>query len=771
MSKKWSEAFVANPVSSIVNDDLVGIAQSNGSGGYISEANAAKWSTVLAYITDGLINPANSYRLATNGDLAGGDGTFNNPFATFQDCFTKLSPTATNPAVIIVSSGQYTETNLITKPNFIFVGEGENPNAVSLTVTTFDYDTSWSGAASPIFAISNITINGNLAFSLDGQSVTNANIFFEENKITGFVNLLAENDSVSNQATSFVFNGNAVTSSTQIRDCIAKVSDNTFLGAVDARNFSGNGKTDVVFLSNQMAIAFTATKTTSGVTNVTLKNSKPSSIAISGSGTTLVIDSTSFVTPTVTSSAVWSFSDFIMVKTPVTVGFGGKTLALSDMNVPQIVTAFGNITVPTNATTAFPIGTVIPFFSTTDNANPARILGAGGVSISGNNFLNNPGQIITLIKTGTNTWIASATQGVTLENIYYIGQVGSASISTGTIDNPFSSPVDAESKVSQTVPAVLISAPGTYTFSNLQYGLNREYIALAPNTVFWEDSSGAVTNNLTSWATVDGESIQFTNINFNTGTNFGINLSLSTVAAPAIMFLQNNYFGGEVLLQGLDNSGVSLAIRAVNNTYSQSPSIVDCSYTEDICEHQTNNLNLENNSPTGICIANIRDARINGIQLTATAGGGIVTANLVNSRPGSIPMIDGAGATISMDGASFVTPSLTTGGNFLLTDYLIVPNIVTVSGNKTFALSDLNTVQKCTASATLTVPPDLFPIGSSIPLRQTALGTVTLAPGAGVTFLDAAGTSINLTLSGSGYSGGIFQYEANKWIISGVTVP
>jgi hypothetical protein len=69
--------------------------------------------------------------------------------------------------------------------------------------------------------------------------------------------------------------------------------------------------------------------------------------------------------------------------------------------------------------------------------------------------------------------------------------------------------------------------------------------------------------------------------------------------------------------------------------------------------------------------------------------------------------------------------------------------VKTIAGTAyTFALADADCYQRTTnaAAVALTVPPNStvpFPIGTTIPVRQSGAGQVTLTPGAGVTLLSS----------------------------------
>lgn len=67
------------------------------------------------------------------------------------------------------------------------------------------------------------------------------------------------------------------------------------------------------------------------------------------------------------------------------------------------------VTIPTNATQAFPIGTCISVVQ--DGAGVTTISAASGVTLNGvsagSGAINNRYQGVSLLKTGTNTWVAS----------------------------------------------------------------------------------------------------------------------------------------------------------------------------------------------------------------------------------------------------------------------------------------------------------------------------------------------------------------------------
>jgi hypothetical protein len=105
--------------------------------------------------------------------------------------------------------------------------------------------------------------------------------------------------------------------------------------------------------------------------------------------------------------------------------------------------------------------------------------------------------------------------------------------------------------------------------------------------------------------------------------------------------------------------------------------------------------------------------------------------------------------------------------------------IVAVSGSKTIAASDLNTMQVCSATAAITIPTDAnggssFTVGTAeIEILVNTTGAVTLVAASGVTlsYRNAAGTATTGTVTAAGQYAFIFakRIAANTWIATGAT--
>jgi hypothetical protein len=86
------------------------------------------------------------------------------------------------------------------------------------------------------------------------------------------------------------------------------------------------------------------------------------------------------------------------------------TLALSDANtfIPMNLSAAANLSVPTNSSVAFPIGTQILVQQTGAAANQVTVVAAGGVTLqsAGSKVKTNTQySVLTLIKVATDTWV------------------------------------------------------------------------------------------------------------------------------------------------------------------------------------------------------------------------------------------------------------------------------------------------------------------------------------------------------------------------------
>lgn len=97
------------------------------------------------------------------------------------------------------------------------------------------------------------------------------------------------------------------------------------------------------------------------------------------------------------------------------------------------------------------------------------------------------------------------------------------------------------------------------------------------------------------------------------------------------------------------------------------------------------------------------------------------------------------------------------------------PSINTKSASVTLALTDANDFLNCTNSSniTLTVPPNssvAFPIGTQIAIAQRASGTVTFAPGSGVTINSK---DSNLTIDGQYATASLIKISSDTWVLTG----
>lgn len=88
-----------------------------------------------------------------------------------------------------------------------------------------------------------------------------------------------------------------------------------------------------------------------------------------------------------------------------------KTLALTDRGAYQNVTATSTITIPDNATVAFPVGSVITILLESGTATIAAASGVTTVSLNNNLSLDTVGQVAVLKKTGTDKWFIEVNGG------------------------------------------------------------------------------------------------------------------------------------------------------------------------------------------------------------------------------------------------------------------------------------------------------------------------------------------------------------------------
>lgn len=97
------------------------------------------------------------------------------------------------------------------------------------------------------------------------------------------------------------------------------------------------------------------------------------------------------------------------------------------------------------------------------------------------------------------------------------------------------------------------------------------------------------------------------------------------------------------------------------------------------------------------------------------------------------------------------------------------PSVITVSANKTLALTDAGTVQNCTNSSaiTMTVPANssvAFPVGTEIAVIRSGAGTVTFSPASGVTLNSKEGKR---SIDGQYASCALKKIGTNVWVLVG----
>lgn len=359
-------------------------------------------------------------------------------------------------------------------------------------------------------------------------------------------------------------------------------------------------------------------------------------------------------------------------------------------------------------------------------------------------------------------------QMINPQDVYWVSKNGDPTAGDGSFNNPFSDLFNAEDEVSDATPSVFILCPGAYSTTELRYKRNRNYAGLQENTVFLSDTSGAIFNDPAAWSTLNGEKISFTNISISAGTNFSIDLVSSSITAPVTMILQKNYFGNTFLLEGADSASSSLAIKSSNNVYAASSSVLNSSYYSISDTYETSSISFTNASSSGITEAYLFNSRMAGLALEANSLG-IVEVFLINSRPSSSPAISGAGATLTMDDASYVSPTITNSGLFSITGGIRIPVSVAVSGSKTFALSDLNTIQEVSAAATLTVPLNSavpIPANGMIAGMQTGAGAVVISPFNGSVIINSISGFYKLAGVGARFSL-VQSATINTWNLSG----
>ena len=184
---------------------------------------------------------------------------------------------------------------------------------------------------------------------------------------------------------------------------------------------------------------------------------------------------------------------------------GSYTLVLTDAgkNITQAVNTANTITIPTNSSVAFPIGTRVNIINLGSGA--CTPTAAGGVTIAGTITALAINEYASLVKTGTNTWsyLAAATPaapGLSLVTPTSVAGTG-VTLSGGAVSFSGST-------------SVSVNGCFTATYDNYFMEMNVDTIATASNYITWRvraagtDVSSATYNfqNITASATVVGAS-------------------------------------------------------------------------------------------------------------------------------------------------------------------------------------------------------------------------------------------------------------------------
>lgn len=95
------------------------------------------------------------------------------------------------------------------------------------------------------------------------------------------------------------------------------------------------------------------------------------------------------------------------------------------------------------------------------------------------------------------------------------------------------------------------------------------------------------------------------------------------------------------------------------------------------------------------------------------------------------------------------------------------PSLVTVTTGKTLALTDAGTIQKTTAAATITIPPNSsvdFPISTQISIISLTASDVAVAAGSGVTIRSK---DAKLKIDGQYTSVSLLKIDTDEWLLVG----
>ena len=120
----------------------------------------------------------------------------------------------------------------------------------------------------------------------------------------------------------------------------------------------------------------------------------------------------------------------------------GTTYTLTTSDPQKVITmtnaAASSVTIPTNTTAAIAIGSAVEIVNLSTGVN-TTISAAGGVTFNGGPVVLSPGSSVTVVKIGTNAWMA---QGQGSPGLVHIASSTFSAVSSFSINNCFTSTYD-----------------------------------------------------------------------------------------------------------------------------------------------------------------------------------------------------------------------------------------------------------------------------------------------------------------------------------------